>query len=56
MSGAGNVCGVSAGTAIITYVMPTSCQTTKVVTVTAGPSAISVVGGGGPSLCAGYSL
>ncbi|MBX2904911.1 MAG: Ig-like domain-containing protein [Taibaiella sp.] len=49
VSGSGLVNGVAPGTATITYKLGTSCYTTAVVTVTAGPSPIM----GSASICVG---
>jgi hypothetical protein len=43
--------GVSAGTALITYTLPTTCLTTKTITVNPQPATFSVTGGG--SYCVG---
>jgi|GEM_PF-3402010 len=40
-SATGVVTGVAAGTATVTYMLPTGCYATKVVTVNSGPAAIS---------------
>ena len=44
--GTGLVTGVSAGTATITYTLPTGCNTTKSILVNPLPSAYAVTGGG----------
>ena len=41
LDGSGNVAGISAGTAVVTYTSALGCYTTKVVTVNALPPAIS---------------
>ena len=51
-SAGGIVTGVSAGTAVITYIMPTGCYKTRLVTVTASPAPI-----GGPNrVCATFGI
>jgi PKD repeat protein/uncharacterized protein YjdB len=47
----GNVTGISAGTAIITYALPTGCNVKQTVTVTISPSAIT----GPDSVCTGQT-
>jgi uncharacterized protein YjdB len=47
----GMITGVSVGTTIITYTLPTGCYTTSTVTVTPGPTAIS----GATNVCQGYT-
>jgi uncharacterized protein YjdB len=47
----GHITGVSAGTAVITYMLYSGCKRTTVVTVNAAPASI----GGSLSLCAGTS-
>lgn len=49
VNASGVVTGVSAGTATISYVIGSSCSTTRIMTVLASPAAIS----GGPTLCLG---
>ncbi len=49
---AGNVAGISAGVATITYTLPTGCLITKPITVNVSPAAIS----GGASVCVGSAL
>ncbi len=51
VSGVGLVSGVAAGTAVITYALPTGCIATAVTTVNALPAAIS----GAPVVCKGLS-
>lgn len=48
-SASGIVTGVAAGTAIITYALPTGCQTTAIITVNPLPAAIA----GTTTICAG---
>ncbi len=48
-TGSGMVTGIAAGTATITYTLPTGCITTATVTVNTGPSAIT----GSASVCIG---
>ncbi len=48
----GTVAGLSAGTAVVTYTLPTSCAATIVVTVNTQPSAIS----GTSSVCVGAGI
>lgn len=50
-STSGDVTGVSAGTAAVSYILPTGCQSATVMTVNPLPSAIS----GTPVLCEGSS-
>ncbi len=45
-SASGSVSGVSAGTCTISYTISTGCVTTRVVTVTNTPAAVTVSGGG----------
>jgi uncharacterized protein YjdB len=51
-SATGNVTGITAGTAEITYTLPTSCLARRVVTVNAGPSPIV----GNPNVCLGSTV
>ncbi len=51
-SSTGIVNGVSAGTVIITYTLPTGCITTAIVTVIALPAAIT----GGANVCVGSTI
>jgi uncharacterized protein YjdB len=48
----GTVAGLSAGTAVVTYTLPTSCAATTVVTVNTQPSAIS----GTSAVCVGAGI
>lgn len=43
----GSVTGLSAGTGVITYMLPTTCLTTAIVTVNPLPNIFGVTGGGG---------
>ena len=52
VAGAGVVTGVTTGTGIITFTLPTGCTTTKIITVNTQPAAITGAG----SICAGSSL
>jgi uncharacterized protein YjdB len=51
ISGTGSVYGVSAGTTVITYALPSGCYVTKVETVNPGPAALT----GSPGLCVGLT-
>ncbi len=51
VGGAGNVLGIAAGTAIVSYTLPTGCGTTTIVTVNPLPSAIS----GASDVCIGLN-
>ncbi len=51
ISSTGTVTGVTAGTSIITYALPTGCQVTKSITVNAAPGSIT----GSSSVCEGLS-
>ncbi len=51
-SGSGMVTGVSAGTATITYTLPTGCLATKPITINSAPAAIS----GSAMVCIGSSI
>jgi len=48
-SGSGVVTGESAGTGLITYALPTGCQTTKTITINTAPAAIT----GSLGICVG---
>ncbi len=52
VSAGGVVYGVSAGTVVISYTLPTGCSVTKTITVNAAPSAIS----GPTSVCEGSTI
>jgi trimeric autotransporter adhesin len=52
VSGSGDVSGISAGLANITYTLPTGCIRTQVVTVNALPAAI----GGSNAVCVGQTI
>jgi len=51
-SGSGMVSGISAGTAIITYSLPTGCMATKTIIINSAPLTIS----GGSMVCVGSAL
>jgi trimeric autotransporter adhesin len=51
ISGAGVLSGISAGNAIVTYTLPSGCNTTATIAVNALPATANVTGGG--SYCAG---
>ncbi len=50
-SGSGLVTGVTTGTTVINYVLPTGCSSTKTITVSSSPTPIS----GANTVCAGLS-
>jgi len=50
-SATGAISGLSAGTAVITYALPTGCITTTTITVNPSPGIFTVTGGG--SFCSG---
>ena len=52
ITGGGLVSGISVGTSIVTYTLPTGCSTTAIVTVNAAPTAIL----GATSVCVGSTI